>query len=184
MQTSTWAELWHNIEILKPALSHNYKKNLLQATTWAELSQQRATESLVLWALHHLQQVVWPGIFMIRLVFLLKIPFWNIVRFRHSWFRSLCSWALFLQTTVRPAPQKKVKPLKPQNSLPVKGSLPEFSNMFHQACFKEGTGSMSTKRNPTVLPSTSDASGISIKTYNCVLKHATVFQNIQMCFIT
>ena len=30
----------------------------MQTSTWAELSQQRATESLVLWALHHLQQVV------------------------------------------------------------------------------------------------------------------------------
>ena len=29
-----------------------------QTSSWAELSQQRATESLVLWALHHLQQVV------------------------------------------------------------------------------------------------------------------------------
>ena len=108
MQTSTWAELWHNIEILKLALSHNYKKNLLQATTWAELSQQRATESLVLWALHHLQQVVWPGIFMIRLVFLLKIPFWNIVRFRHSWFQSPCSWVPFPPATTGTALQKKV----------------------------------------------------------------------------
>ena len=28
------------------------------STGWAELSQQRAIESLVLWALHHLHQVV------------------------------------------------------------------------------------------------------------------------------
>ena len=48
----------------------------MQTSTWAELSQQRATESLVLWALHHLQQVVislLAGIFVTGFVSSLKI---------------------------------------------------------------------------------------------------------------
>ena len=77
----------------------------MQTSTWVELSQERSTESLVLWALHHLQQVGKVT----SLFLLLKIQInCKLFRFQHSWSQSPCSWVLFPPATTGTALQKKV----------------------------------------------------------------------------
>ena len=77
----------------------------MQMSTWAELSQERSTESLVLWALHHLQQVDKVT----SLFLLLKNQIYcKNFRFQHSWSQSPCSWVLFHPATTGTALQKKV----------------------------------------------------------------------------